>query len=411
MQITHEQRGNYLLVKAAGKLDVTWADHFTTTLLTHIRHGHHQILVDASEMSFLSSAGIRSLMTVYKEILTVQGSFQIVEATEFVNRTLETSGFQMWIANVLPVDFPLANIDAGKTNASTKEDFNVEVFVLNEKATLELSVPASWQPWQKVDKTGIVKLNFPKSVFALGIGSAADTQEEARLLLGEFLAITGNVVYQPPDVDGRPDYLLAEEDFVPQLQIIQALVCSGEMSHLVRFSPTITKSTIPLSGIAEMALNQTRSDAAAFVVLAEIDGLVGAGLIKSPGLIENERPLAYPEIREWLSFCGERVYANHQAILFGLVKKNHDNRHTKLLSISSTGTIYMHAHAAVFPYQSLQNGNIDLMVSIEKFFKGTPPLALLHLVDDTRPAAGLGQSTFIRGACWCSPIKNPEVIL
>jgi hypothetical protein len=33
---------------------------------------------------------------------------------------------------------------------------------------------------------------------------------------------------------------------------------------------------------------------------------------------------------------------------------------------------------------------------------------LLHLIEDNRPAIGLGQSSFIRGACWCAAIKYGE---
>lgn len=59
MKLQHERRGRYLLVRAEGKLDASWADFFTEALLGHIRNGCHQMVVDASGMTFLSSAGIR----------------------------------------------------------------------------------------------------------------------------------------------------------------------------------------------------------------------------------------------------------------------------------------------------------------------------------------------------------------
>jgi hypothetical protein len=51
-----------------------------------------------------------------------------------------------------------------------------------------------------------------------------------------------------------------------------------------------------------------------------------------------------------------------------------------------------------------------MAASVRKFFSGPPPLAVMHLVDDMRPAVGLGQSALIRGACWCAPVKDPEVL-
>ncbi len=69
-----------------------------------------------------------------------------------------------------------------------------------------------------------------------------------------------------------------------------------------------------------------------------------------------------------------------------------------------------HIHAAVFPYQPLQNGKIELESAIGKFFNGPPPLSVMHLADDDRPVVGLGESALIRGACWFSPLQNPEVL-
>jgi len=78
MQLTHQKRGRYLLIDAQGRLDATWADYFTDALMSHVRDGHHDLILDASGMAFLSSAGIRALLKVYKELIAVQGSFRIV---------------------------------------------------------------------------------------------------------------------------------------------------------------------------------------------------------------------------------------------------------------------------------------------------------------------------------------------
>jgi anti-anti-sigma factor len=407
MQIAHEHRGNYFLAKVTGKLDITWADHFTSTFLQHVRQGKHNILVDASQLTFLSSAGIRSLIMVYKELKTVNGSFQIVNATEFVTRILNTSGLQVLLATGLPSDFPDADTTISRPSLSA-----TEVFTLNADAALNLSVHAAWHPWEKVDPLAIMKLDFPKTVFAIGIGSAAGQPEETRALMGEFLAIAGNVVYQPPDEDSRPDYLLSEGDFVPQLYAVQALLCQGEMSHLIRFAPDKDTTVFSVSEIAEMAMHHAGSNAVGFVVLGEIDGLVGASLIRSPGLIEHGEKVQFPEIRNWLSFCGERSYFNQQALLFGLAVRSSDNASLKLLPPTPQYKhLHTHIHSAVFPYQTLQNGKIELHDSVKKFFNGPPPLGLLHLVNDSRPLAGFGQSSLIRGACWCAPINNQEVLL
>ena len=404
MKITHEQREKYLIIKAQGRLDASWSEYFTETVLNHIRCGHHHLIVECSGLSFLSSAGIRSLITIYKELSGVQGSFQIVNAIPFVAMTLETTGFKSWLSNK-PI--PEQQLQSVHNMPETGSD---EVYTINKNASLKISVPAHWQPWQVVNDDSIAKLRFPQKSFAIGIGTSAGGNEDARLRFGEFLATGGNVIFQPPDEGQRPDYLFAEKNFIPEMHVIQALYCSGEMSHLFRFGPENEMIYFSLNQLAEMVLGITKSECAGFVILGEVEGLVGTHLIKSPGVLNEERTIMYPEICDWITFCGERAFAGHQALMFGIVAR--PGRQMKVFPHARPdNSIYTHTHAAVFPYQTLQNGEIDMHSSLQKFFNGPPPLALFHLVDDSRPAVGLGESALIRGACWCAPINNPEDLL
>ncbi|MBU1064553.1 STAS domain-containing protein, partial [bacterium] len=138
MKIEHEQRGKYLLIRAIGRLDAAWADYFTDELFLHIRRGQHHVIIDASGMVFLSSAGIRALLRVFKELSAVHGSFLIVNSTSFVEQTLITTRFQMWLGKGFPEDMPAAG------SGDEWENTGIERFTLNEKAILTFSEKASW---------------------------------------------------------------------------------------------------------------------------------------------------------------------------------------------------------------------------------------------------------------------------
>ena len=404
MKIDCEQRGKYLLIKAEGRLDASWAEYFTDTLLLQIRQGRHHLVLNAGDMTFLSSAGIRALLQVFKELNTVEGDLRIVNPTAFVEQTLSTSGFQMWLDRGLPDDMPAAG---GKDEATAAGQAGIQRYQLNEKAVLTLSEPACWRPWQVVTKERVRTLILDRNCFCLGIGSAAATFDEARGRFGEFLAVAGNVVYQPPDEQSPPDYLIAEQAFLPRMQCIQSLSWHGQPGYLIRFAPTEAAPFYPVSAVMSLILEQTGGRPAGFVISGEIEGLVGAALIRSPGLITEERSLSFPEIREWLTFCGERSFAHQQALLAGIITPGGS---PQMPSIAGAAGAAVHIHAAVFPYQPLPNGRIELAAATEKFFNGPPPLAVVHLVDDDRPAVGLGESALIRGACWYGPLENPEVL-
>ncbi len=402
MQFSQQQKDKYLLVSVSGRLDASWAEHFLDTFREYVRQGQHHILLDAKEMTYLSSAGIRALVQVSKIITTVKGSFQILEANSFVIKTLTMTGFQSWLIAALPADLPVE-----EAKVFDKQNEGYESYLLDNSASLTLSIPAEWKPWKPVTKEGMVKLCFDHDVFSLGIGMPDQAGENSELLFGEFLSVAGNVVYQPPREADNPDFLLAEKDYVPEMQCIQALYCKGNMSHLMRFAPTDRKRYFGIGELVEKVLSETKSQMTAFVMLAEVDGLVGSTLIKSPGTLKEEQVISFPELKEWLSFCGERVHSRHQALLFGVAIKNTNGQKPLLLQASKLNkNLFLHVHAAVFPYQPIESGIINMKETIKKILNGPSPLALYHLIEDSRPATGLGESAFVRGVCWFAPLKN-----
>jgi anti-anti-sigma factor len=407
MELQTKKSGNALIVRAKGRLDASWSDYFTDAFLGYIRSGEHQLVIDAREMHFLSSAGIRSLVLIHKELATVKGRFVMINTGEFVATTLRTTGLGDWIADDIPAEFMVSN-----QKTPDKLKFSGNCFLMDKNAAVQLQVVNNWKPWDKVKAGHISQIAFPANSFALGIGSPVTSEPESDIQFGDFLSAGGNLVYQPPEVKSHPDYLLPVENYIPELLTIQCLFGQGNMSYLLRFAPEDQKISHSLSELATIALELTGSKMAAFVVLAEIDGLVGAHLIQSPTRKNNTGGMQFNEMRNFLSFTGERVFSGEQAMVFGVVARNGRAGGNSLLKpVPSDSALAMHAHAVVFPFQPLQNGHIDLKQQIDKFFSGPPPRALLHLVNDNRPAIGLGESSFIRGALWCAPANFKEDII
>ena len=404
MQILHEKRGKYLVVTVNGKLDAAWTDYFTDTFLTYIRTGEHDLLVDASGISFLSSSGIRALLQVSRELKIVQGSMYLKGASSFVSKTLEMTGLGGWLLNDWPHDWmPLADenmVDAGSES----------VHKINENGSLWMESISAWQPWQNPDLQKAKRLKFSPDSFALGVGSPAPTLAEAEGGFGEFVTICGHLAMLPPGEKERPDYLVPEKEFLPELWAIQSLNCEGKMRNLFRFSPEEGHDVYGIATLAARALQLVQSDLAGFVCLAEAGGIIGVNLIGSPDRTGFSESGNLPELKKMLSFCGEKVFAGEIALIFGIVGSVNSPSENGLLKVlPSNPAIALHAHAVIFPYQPIPNGKIDLYTQVDKLFGGPPPRGIMHLVDDNRPVSGLGETTLIRGALWCSPIKIKEV--
>ncbi len=405
MTITQQLTGRNLLIRLNGRLDATWSDYVKETCLDQIRNGHHHLMIDAENLSFLSSAGIRTLIIVAKEISTVKGSFSILKASPFVAKTIRQTGLGQWLTE----DLQTESNQPESAEPISSEGYNQQ-YMIHAGPGMKMEIPACWRPWQPVTARDVLPRSFPANCIALGIGSAAETREGALETLGDFLAVAGHVVYQPPGIQQRPDYLIKKHDFIPEMHVVQLLDFRGEMSHHFRFAPDQSQASFSISTLADKALQMVTGETATLVLLAEIHGLTGASMAQSPGLATDTRMDTFPEIREWITFTGEPVFQGHQCIVCGVVSNCLLPEASLLKPLPSHPGLYGHFHAAVFPYQPLPNGKIDLTTTIGSFFNGPPPLTVLHLIDDQRPILGTGESTFIRGACWCAPVQSEEVL-
>jgi hypothetical protein len=138
------------------------------------------------------------------------------------------------------------------------------------------------------------------------------------------------------------------------------------------------------------------------VMVVESAGLVGAALRRSPAAAAiKDAPFKYPDVRSWLSFSTERLYARSLALISGVAASSECAALAPLLRPLGTESWPQgHFHAAAFSYRPLQKGNIDLKTTVTTLFETETLQGVLHLLTDARLAAGPQQSEFVRGACW-----------
>src|SRR4030095_11444381 len=92
MEITEQPLGAGLELRVKGRLDSYWADPLAHRLDEVIRGGIHQIILNLSEVTYLSSAGIRVLVKFYKQLQGIKGSFIVSNPSEPVKTVLELVG-------------------------------------------------------------------------------------------------------------------------------------------------------------------------------------------------------------------------------------------------------------------------------------------------------------------------------
>ena len=92
MEIQSEQRQETLIISFVGSLDALTADQAHGFIGRELDGGQQQIVIDLSQVDFMSSAGIRVLLDMLKRSRGMGGDLCLAATQPGVQRTLELSG-------------------------------------------------------------------------------------------------------------------------------------------------------------------------------------------------------------------------------------------------------------------------------------------------------------------------------
>jgi anti-anti-sigma factor len=404
MEIQKQVTGEVVEFKVAGRLDAYWADHLASEISTVIRSGIHHVRLDLQDLNYISSAGIGLLVDFYQKLKAIQGSLIVSQISTQARAVLELAGLMGFLS---PAEAATSVLQMPGKKIERK-NIVYESFSLKESAFLRCKIlgdPALLEGC-RYDQTTTRTIALTPSTFGLGLGAFGQTYDECRNRFGEFLAVAGTAAYLPTDGTNVPDYLIASGKFIPELMVLYGLFCEGNWKNLIRFEATGSSASIKLSAILEFAFEFLNKDALALVMVSEPEGLVGAALTKTPvEKASSSAPLKYPETVDWLSFTTDRAHAKSLCLVAG-VATTKQQVPSILRWMDQEEKIAGHFHAAAFPYRPMKKGKIDMSETITGLFESNRVEGVLHLIQDDREIGGSGESEFIRGACWISPVSE-----
>ena len=93
MQVTIQSESNAAVASVEGRLDAVTAPELESQLSTVIDDGQTSMILDLSGLEYISSAGLRVLLTAAKKLKTVKGKLVLCNVQETVMQIFEISGF------------------------------------------------------------------------------------------------------------------------------------------------------------------------------------------------------------------------------------------------------------------------------------------------------------------------------
>ena len=98
MNFDETQYANAIVLCPSGRLDQDTADTFQERLLEAIDSGSNAVIVDFSNIPYISSVGLRAIMIAAKKSKADGVSLSVADLTETVNEIFEISRFSFVVA-------------------------------------------------------------------------------------------------------------------------------------------------------------------------------------------------------------------------------------------------------------------------------------------------------------------------
>lgn len=381
--------------RLAGRLDNYWSQLLDETLHEAAREGARHVRLDFSGVTYLSSAGAAVLLKHYRDAMALQGSLQISAASERARDTLRRMGF---------VELLLAG-----SGAARRKTLSIPLPLDSERASFQSRVlDGRRSEYALIGRPDLQAPSSPisiyRDVFALGVGAFGANHEECRDSFGEFVAAAGSAAFMPTDGTAIPDYMLSAVGLFPTVQALYAITFSGSPSHQLRFEASTPDAGVPLSEIVPACVSLAGTPTVGMVMAADITGLVCARLRRSPGRGDDVN-FDFPGVREWLSFTPEKEFARFSCLVVGLVSSSPSPSLAPFLRPVSD-QYHGHFHAIVTAFRSLPGGKLQVADIVSAWLQPRSVISVVHLLRDSRPGEGAGESEFQRGACWIFPIAE-----
>ena len=349
------------------------------------------------------------LLRHLKQLRAAQGELRVLGPSEPVLAVLRLSG----IADLLLAKATVA--DAATTQAPVdvrrREVGGVayETYDLAPSSLLAGSLCGAPEDFDagRLAAHGSQPVTCTHDLIAVGLGAFLGEEDDGVERFGESLAVAGAAVTCPTDGSSLPDYQVAEGQLVPEMQLLYGITARGEFSQLMRFEAAGSpRGVVGFGDLVEAALGEVDSPSAAIVVVAESASVVGATLQRSPTTAQGRSPLAFPEVRDWLSFTTERTDERNVVLIVGVVERSPTPETAPFVRPVGPGTDASgHFHAVVFPYRPVPKGRVEMAETVHHLLDTETARTVLHLLADRRTYEGAGQTDLLRGACWVAPLQ------
>jgi anti-anti-sigma factor len=93
MEIKEEKRGDVKIIGLRGRLDAGTSPSVQKRLMNLMAQGERRLVFDFSELTYISSSGLRLLIEVARNLRNTNGKVALAALNDYVHEIIEIAGF------------------------------------------------------------------------------------------------------------------------------------------------------------------------------------------------------------------------------------------------------------------------------------------------------------------------------
>ena len=132
MEIVKNHTGERAELRLKGRLDASWCEHVSSAISSAIQDGAHCIQIYMADVVYISSAGIRVLMTFYKQLKHIGGELVVVSPSDEVRTILELTGLGSLLTTGASPTTATGSVEAASADRVATSDPRFELHNLED---------------------------------------------------------------------------------------------------------------------------------------------------------------------------------------------------------------------------------------------------------------------------------------
>lgn len=327
MEIRRSSCESFEVLQVLGRIDGLTSGELKRTIDQAAIDGHRDLVLNMSDVTYMSSAGLRVILQTHKSLTAIGGALRMVSVPAAVNDVFRVSGMD----GFLKIFSDLQTLVAATKNERSgpevqKIDYKGISFECYQGPDLagELVIVGNCSRVPEASYTAqdVHSLNPGRIRFGTGLAAPGADYEEYKSLFGESVVI-GHHFYSYPAVP-RPviDYSFHSDESEQHINFLHGFGFNGSFSTVLRFD--LGHEAATLETLIDAAAGITEAEVFGVVMMAASAGIQGMHLKRVP--LASNRPADASifdsnNFPEWMNFPVESEEINKTVVACGIAAR------------------------------------------------------------------------------------------